>query len=117
MPLSPQFANELADHITGREMFLSLHTGNPGDTGASEMAAARISTVKLFSKSAAGISASAREISFDKLPAGEVSHIGLWDSAKAGRFLASTPLVAKRTVEEGDSLRFWPAKLAIHIKD
>ncbi len=115
MPLSPTFANELADHITGREMFLSLHTAEPGENGANEIAALRFSTVKLFGKSAAGVAASVREFAFDKLPAAEITHIGLWDSPKKGRFLAGAPLVKKKTVDEGDSLRFSAAKIGIHI--
>ncbi len=116
MPLSSHFANELADHITGREMFLSLHTGEPGDNGANEVAAIRFSTAKLFGKSAAGVAASVREFAFDRLPAAEITHIGLWDAAKNGRFLAGTSLLKKKTVEEGDSLRFSPAKIAFQIK-
>ncbi len=115
MPLSTHFANELADHITGREMFISLHSGEPGEVGAHELASARISTAKLFGKSAAGVAASARELSFDKLPAAEITHVGLWDSAKAGRFLAGAPLLKKKAVDDGDSLRFSTAKLGIHI--
>ena len=75
-------------------LFLSLHTANPGTTGASEAtggapAYARKSTVV----TATAGTGTSTQVTFD-IPAGNYTHFGTWSAVTGGTFYGGNPLSA-----------------------
>lgn len=97
MPYSTYLKNKWLDALRAAAfsvttVYVSLHSGAPGDTGANEIsggspAYARKSTA--FSAAAAGSMDNSDAPVFD-VPAGTtVAHVGFWDAVTAGNFLGS----------------------------
>ena len=85
---------EAASHLGSRAAYVSLHTADPGTTGASEAtggspAYAR-KPVTFTAGSVDGI-VSGTAVVFD-VPAGTYTHIGLWDLATGGTFRGGAAL-------------------------
>lgn len=75
--------------------WLSLHTANPGTTGASPVAGvARVQTT--WTSNGDG-TITGTEVLFENVPAGTVTHVGQWDSSTGGTFKGGealdTPIV------------------------
>lgn len=111
MPLSTFLANELLDHVLRNSaytppanVFLSLHTADPGLTGASEVSGgsyARSSTA--FDVAASKATQNTAAESFTGMPAVTVTHCGIWDASTAGNFLIGGALAASKVVNAGDT--------------
>lgn len=92
--------------ISASGVYASLHTANPGSTGASELSAtgyARVA-VNMIPIDPQIISNDAN-VSFGPASGGdwtEVSYWGLWDAVSGGNFVASGPLNSPVTVLSGD---------------
>jgi hypothetical protein len=92
-------------------VYLSLHTGDPGATGVSEVSGGSYSR-----KSAAftqtgdnpTTASNSSVIQFTQSTAnwGNVTHFGIWDSASGGNFLAGGPVDTPRTMITGDIARW-----------
>jgi hypothetical protein len=96
--LSSIFTATLA---TGKANYGSLHTADPGTTGASEATGGSPAYARKVITWAApsGGSASGGTITFD-VPAGTYTHIGYWDIASGGtstNFVGGYPLQASMT--------------------
>ncbi|MWK56896.1 hypothetical protein GO594_12990 [Pseudomonas otitidis] len=97
--------------FTNSTKYVSAHTGDPGATGANEVAAgvdanyARKATSLV--KSLSGTIYRARnsaDVVFNAAAAGSsysVTHLGIWDAASGGNFLAALPLPAALPVVAG----------------
>lgn len=83
--------NAAVDFVAGRAVWVSVHTADPGSTGAAEATGGAYGRKQLAWNPAAGGDASAAEVTID-VPAGTYSHFGLWDSAIGGVFRGSNPL-------------------------
>lgn len=85
--------------------YVSLHTGDPGTTGASEVLIATDAdytrkTVS-FAVAASGQKASSTDVTHTADIAAttyNVTHIGIWDAATAGNFLLGGALAVPETV-------------------
>lgn len=80
--------------VTGSGSWISLHTGDPGTTGANEVtggspAYARKQTTWTGGTSDGVVAGSA--VSFD-VPAGTYTHIGVWTAATSGTFVGGFAL-------------------------
>lgn len=89
-----------ATSVTGLGQFISLHTADPGITGASEAtggspAYARKSTT--WSAGASDGSVAGSEVTFD-VPAGTFSHFGVWTAGTAGTFIGGGALSSPATL-------------------
>jgi hypothetical protein len=72
------------------DLYASLHDGDPGLTGANEVAGGGYARqLVTFAASAAGEADSDVGITFSNMPAVTVSWGGLWDAAVGGNFLAA----------------------------
>lgn len=77
-------------------LFASLHTANPGITGANEVTGgsyARQSTT--LSAAASSATSNSGQLNFTGMPvvgAPGLTHIGLWDAVSAGNFLWAGPI-------------------------
>lgn len=95
MPYSTYLKNSWLDALRGTTfsvttVYASLHTADPGDTGANEVtggtpAYARKSIT--FAAAAAGAIDSSSQPVFDVPAATTVTHVGFWDAVTAGNFL------------------------------
>lgn len=88
-------------------VYVSLHTADPGETGTSEVTGGSYGRQgpESFSAAAAGASANSTQIDFTSMPAVTVTHVGLWDAATGGNFLWGGALDTSRTLNSGDTFR------------
>lgn len=102
MPMLSNFSeNELLDALLGTGSyvtatpFLSLHTAEPGETGANEVAGGSYARQSItFAVAASGAAANSSAESFTGMPAVTITHAGLWDASTVGNFLAELPIIA-----------------------
>lgn len=89
MPLSDNGRNSAVNGLAASCTFLSLHSGDPGTTGANEItggspAYARKSVT--WGTAAAGSRSLSAAVQFDVAAGTQVSHFGAWSAATAGAF-------------------------------
>jgi hypothetical protein len=99
--------------------YVSLHTTDPGDTGASEVsggAYARQGPVT-FANAGANptIASNSAIVTYPTATAGwgTIGYFGLWDAATAGNFRGAGALSASKNVNNGDTARFLAGTLTI----
>jgi len=103
--------------------FVSLHTADPGGTGASEVVVGGSSYTRQ-SVSGTGtfptvagdsVTNSAAAINFTLMPACTVTHVGFWDTIGpvTGNFLHGQILGASKAVNAGDTFQFATSQLTI----
>lgn len=85
MPFTTAELNAVVDFATSRALYVSIHTADPGSTGASEVTGAPYGRKPLTWAAAASGDATATEVTVD-VPAGTFSHFGLWPTATGGTF-------------------------------
>lgn len=78
--------NTLAQAYAGLATRVSLHSDDPGITGANEIAGLGHKTITWPSAPTAGVIVSSA-VSFDLVAATNLTHVGIWDSS--GQFLDS----------------------------
>lgn len=127
MALSTYLRNKILDHYLGGSSFaqptpfVSLHTADPGLTGANEVAGGSYARQNVSAKLAAasgGSKASNADTDFTGMPAvggGGVTHIGIWDASSAGNFLQGGALAAAKVVNLGDTFRLTQPDLVISL--
>jgi hypothetical protein len=91
--------NALANTYAAQGSWLSLHTGTPGSTGASEATGGSPAYARKQTTwgAAASSTVTGTEVTFD-VPAGSYSHWGLWTAATGGTFLDGGALTATVTL-------------------
>lgn len=94
-------------------IFVSLHTGSPGDTGTTELGAgsayARQTATFAAASSGAGTTQNSNTITFGPATTsnwGTISGMGIWDASSSGNLLFWGTLATPRTINIGDSLQF-----------
>jgi hypothetical protein len=86
---------------------VALHTGDPGETGASNEVGAGVGYARqatTFTAASGGASANVSNITFGPASGGgfgTVSHVSVWDSASGGTCLWKGPLGASQAVASG----------------
>lgn len=124
MSYSNYLEEKLRDHAFGgveftmpTEWHVSLHSANPGETGASELAStngyARQETT--FSSGATTANEAPVQFEADGGDWSEATHFGVWDAASAGNFLGGGALGTPKTVEDGDTATFDTGALTITL--
>lgn len=98
MPLTPNEVQAVAAGTAAKMVYMSLHTGDPGSTGATEAtggspAYSRQATVMTTS---AGVGTTTQETF--AVPSGTYTHFGLWSAVTGGTFIAGDVLTAAQTV-------------------
>lgn len=99
MALTTAELNTAADAAAARLLYVSLHTANPGSTGASEVTGGSPAYARkalTFGAAASG-AASASEVTFDA-PAGTFTHFGVWSAASGGTFRGGAALASSQTL-------------------
>lgn len=93
--------------------YVSLHTGDPGDTGVSEVTGGSYARVQRDASDANwsagtatdGLTSNVGAITFPSPTAnwGTATHFGIWDAVSGGNFLASGALTIAKTINNGDA--------------
>lgn len=94
--------------------YVSLHTGDPGTTGASECTGgsyARQSASGKFGAATGGQKQNSGAIAFAGMPAATVTHFGVWDAVSGGNFIWGGALSASKVVGAGDTVNFATAQI------
>ena len=112
--ISTYASNKVIDWIFGTSSmpstttaYVSLHSGDPGYTGANEITAGGFSYSR---KSVTAGAASGRAtdntntLTWTNMPAVTVSYVGVWDASSSGNFLWGGQLASSKTVNAGDTL-------------
>lgn len=104
---------------------VSLHTADPGDTGANEVTGgnyARIAVANAGWTKTTGGTASATNNADITFPStgtvtwsGTVTHVGIWSASTAGNFLYGGALSASKVVASGDVFKFTANNLTISV--
>lgn len=104
MPLTAVTKEAAADAVIALGAHVSLHTADPGTTGASEAtggtpAYARIATTWSADTTDDGIR-TGTQVTID-LPAGTYTHFGLWSAATGGTFVGGGPITSTTLAAQG----------------
>lgn len=102
--------------LTGR--FLSLHTGDPGNTGANEVsggAYVRQSVVFTLTGNNPTVAANNAVVQYPAatLTWGAVGFFGIWSAASGGSFVGGWPVSLPKTIEVDDIARWDVGKLKV----
>jgi hypothetical protein len=121
--MSVSYRNKILDAIGNNTAlqvataYISLHTADPGATGASEVAGGSYARqAASFGAAAAGSMATDALAEFTDMPACTVTHAGLWD-ALAGNWIVGGALTASKTVNAGDTFQFTTGNLSLAINN
>lgn len=98
MPLTTTELNAAVDTQKARLAYISLHTADPGGTGASEATGgspAYARQAATFGTTTGGV-ATAGQVTFD-VPSGTYTHFGVWSAATAGTFRGGGSLSPTQT--------------------
>lgn len=101
MSLSAAARNDLATSVVTGSTYMSLHTGDPADTGANEViggAPAYARRAITWSQASNGTVAVAGMVSFDVPGGTTITHFGLWSAATGGAFRSGGVLSAAETL-------------------
>ena len=124
MSTSTYLGNQVLDSIFNNDSFavttvyVSLHTGDPGTTGASESTGGAGPYARQAGSWTAAASKSVSNdtaINFTGMPASTVTHAGLWDAVSGGNFLAGGALTVSRTLAAGATGQFAIGALVVNF--
>ncbi|HEX7123224.1 MAG TPA: hypothetical protein VF178_12685 [Gemmatimonadaceae bacterium] len=112
MSISAYLEDRILDKVlrgvdfTVAAVYVSLHSADPGETGANEASGAGYARQAVtFAAAADGTSASNAVVEFSDMPAGTWTHVGLWDAPTGGNFLWGGPLTEPKATNAGDVFR------------
>jgi hypothetical protein len=113
MAFSTVLSNDLANYVCRgtapttltTPIKISLHTADPGATGASEATGGSYARQTAgYSTASGGACALAATLNFTSMPAATITHVGIWDSTGTPKFLQGAALAASKTLSAGDTL-------------
>lgn len=105
MSLSNYAEGKIAEHLVGKTswtmpttVYVALHTGDPGETGASNECAggSYARQAVTWGSQSGGVISNSVAAAFAGMPAATVTHVSLWDASSGGNCLAVGPLGGSR---------------------
>lgn len=99
--------------------YVSLHTGDPGNTGATEVSGGAYARQGPITFANAGanptVSSNSAIVTFPVATGswGTVAYFGVWDAVTAGNFRGSGAVTTPKAVNNGDTARFIAGALTI----
>jgi hypothetical protein len=110
MSISNYLENKILDKVfrntdfTVTTPYVSLHTADPGETGASEATGGSYARQSgSFDAASSGATANSGAINFTGMPAATITHVGIWDASTSGNFLWGGAATASKTYGSGDT--------------
>lgn len=108
MGVSTARANAILDDLFnngGGDIYISLHTGDPGTTGANEVTGGSYARQQVpFNAAASKSAVNTSAINFTLMPTATVTHIGVWDASSGGNFECGGALSTSITKSAGQTL-------------
>jgi len=106
-----------ASYAGNASLFMSLHTGDPGDNGAGEYATYTGTRPGItFTNPASSAAASTAQIDYASMGATTITHVGFWSATTAGVFKGGAALTAAKTTDgSGQTLRFAAASVTASL--
>ena len=102
--------------------YVSLHTADPGDTGANEITGGTYARQGPITFASVGnnptVSSNSAILTFTAATAawGTISYFGLWSAAIGGTFRGSGALITPVSINSGDTARFVAGALTITVQ-
>jgi len=94
--------------------WLALHTADPGLTGAAEVTGGSYARqLASFGPVANGAVVNAEDVDFAGMPAGTLTHVGVWDALAEGNLLYTAEMAVSKRTNEGDTFRLLAGDLDI----
>ena len=126
MSISNTWENEILDHIFNNAAapavatpYISLHAGDPGETGANEVTGGSYARQSgAFGNAASGQVSNTATIDFTGMPAATVTHVGVWISSTATastNFIWGGALTTGKVVGAGDTFRITSGNLDVSL--
>lgn len=126
MSISNQWEIEILDHIFNNAAapavvtpYISLHTADPGETGANEVAGGSYARqAGSFGNAAAGAVTTTATIDFTGMPSATLTHVGVWSSSTAtasANFIWGGALTASKSTNSGDTFRIATGDLDVTL--
>lgn len=113
MPFTTTTANKIIDKLLRNTdfvhpsaIYVSLHAGDPGQTGANEVTGGGYSRkLATFSAAANKATSNTTDIEFPDMPTATITHVGLWSAASGGNFWWGGSLTVSKALTTGDTLK------------
>jgi hypothetical protein len=123
MSISDYYEDKILDHMLRGTAFtppstvyVSLHTADPGETGANELTGGGYSRKAVtFNAPSGGSMTNSADIDFPNMPAATITHVALWDAASAGNCLWTGALTTAKTTNAGDTFRIPAGQLTVTL--
>lgn len=121
MSISNYAELEILDHLTGTgawtaptNVYVKLHTGDPGEAGANNAATETTRKEAAFSVAASGSISTSATLEWTNVAATEtISHWSMWDASTSGNCLWYGALSASASVVAGDTLQITSLTLTL----
>ena len=109
MSASDYAENKIADHLLSTtswtmpsQVYVKLHTGDPGEAGASNAAGNTTRQSANWTSASAGSASLSSTVTWSNVSTSETyTHVSLWDASSGGNCLASGAMSAGVTVSTG----------------
>lgn len=99
-----------------QSVFISLHTGNPGTTGADEVTGGSYARqAENFAAASGGELVNASDLTFSDMPSCTVTYFGVWSLVSGGTFKGGGPLTVNKPVIATQDALFEAGDLVIGV--
>lgn len=118
--LENQFANAVCNNAAGdlpvAQVYVKLHTGDPGEAGTSNAATETTRKAASFGAASGGVCTSDADIDWTAVAGSETySHVSFWDASTSGNCLGSGALTAPVAVVAGNDFTIASGDLTFTI--
>lgn len=108
MSLSVTARNALADAFAAGATWISVHTGDPGTTGANEVVGGPYARKQTVWGAASGGDRIGSQVLVDVGAGGPYTHFGVWSAVSGGTFYGGNTLTPAETFAGTGQLRITP---------
>jgi hypothetical protein len=109
MGLTTTTRNSMLTGLSVTATYVSLHTGDPGSTGANEVAGGSyVRKPVAWSTPSSGAMTAATALTLQVPASTTITHFGVWDSASGGEFKGGAPLDTAQTYVVAGGYSFTP---------
>ncbi len=116
MALSTSARNAAADAVAAISAYASLHTADPGTTGASEVSGGSPAYARKgvsWNAASSGSATSVASVTFDIPTSTTVAYYGLWSASSGGTFRGGGALAASKTYTAQGTYQLTSVTIAI----
>lgn len=105
-----------ANYTAPAAVYVKLHTGSPGEAGATNAATETTRKAASFGAPSSGVITASADVTWTNVSTTETySHISLWDASTAGNCLFTGALSASKSVTAGDTFTLTAASTTITL--